>query len=281
MATVTNTITSPTSVVVLPNISGDQTCYISIQGTYAGITVNFEVSEDGGNTFFPSQAVRADTGATEITRVLATSASQLWGMSISTATTIRVRASAYTSGTANVTIISGAFVLPIAAGGGTSNVNIVSQIPTGSNVIGNVGISGSIPGGSATIGAVNIASIPTTNTASQAAITILNQASTPQTTNSFTSNLSAANTTQLILAANITAVSGTNPTLVLSLDFLGNDSVWYAFFNSPVQYSTGSLLSYIGPGLQYPVAYGSTIRLRWTLTGITPSFTFSAGLLGK
>ncbi len=99
----TGSLTTSTSTVsaTVANTSG---AVVSVSGTYAGITVNFEASDDSGTTWYSVQACRADGSTTETSEALATNASRLWIVYFGALTTFRVRASAYTSGTANVRI---------------------------------------------------------------------------------------------------------------------------------------------------------------------------------
>jgi len=119
----TGSITTSTSTVTTGNIglAGNVTVYI--YGTYAGVTVNFEVSPDNTNWFtWPMQ--REQTGAIEASPVLASNTAASWTIDAPGFSFFRVRASAWTSGTANVVINPGSY--PI-----TPVVSNISRIDTG------------------------------------------------------------------------------------------------------------------------------------------------------
>lgn len=105
----TGTITTATSVV------GGATDYgsagnitVTIDGTYAGVNATFEVSDDAGTTWYATQGQRIDSGvAQSATGVLASNSLAAWNFSMLGYNRFRVRATAYTSGTANVAINPG------------------------------------------------------------------------------------------------------------------------------------------------------------------------------
>lgn len=86
------------------------------------------------------------------------------------------------------------------------------------------------------------------------------------------------------IIVNVTAVSGTAPTLVIGID--GQDvasSVWYNLLTSASITATGTYVFRVGPGFT-PVANSAvndmlprTWRVTGTLGGTTPSFTMSIG----
>lgn len=78
---------------------------ISIHGTHAGINMKWEISDDGGTTWYPAQAQRDDTGAVATTSgVVTTNASVSWTIPIGAATHFKATATAWTSGTGIVGI---------------------------------------------------------------------------------------------------------------------------------------------------------------------------------
>lgn len=73
---------------------------VSIHGTHAGINLTWEISDDGGTTWYVVQAQRDDTGAVATTSGVVTSnASWSWTLAVGAATHFRVRSTAFTSGT--------------------------------------------------------------------------------------------------------------------------------------------------------------------------------------
>lgn len=80
------------------------TASVTINGTYAGLTGAFEISDDGGTTWYPTTCTRTDAAIQDTAPVVATNATIAWDCAIFGTTNFRVRASAFGSGTANVGI---------------------------------------------------------------------------------------------------------------------------------------------------------------------------------
>lgn len=115
----------------------------------------------------------------------------------------------------------------------------------------------------------------------RAATTVLNQASAAQTASGNSADLAVGPFTELAIDANITAVSGTSPTLQLFIDRKGADGIYYQIWNSASVNAVTTVSDSIGPGLNKNQSIGSTIRLRWSIGGTSPSFTFSASIICK
>jgi len=105
---VVGTITTSTST-VSADVSRAGSATIMITGTYAGINMTFEASTDG-TTFvaFPVQPISLTNTLVTSTGVIASQTLAWDATPLLGITTIRVRATAYTSGTGNITIIPGA-----------------------------------------------------------------------------------------------------------------------------------------------------------------------------
>lgn len=100
-------------------------------------------------------------------------------------------------------------------------------------------------------------------------------ASVAETTNG-SSAINAGDCKEGLLAINISAVSGTSPSCQFVLevnDGLGN---WYAVPGVTIAAQTA-----VGSVIVPVTNFHDNIRLRWTLTGTAPSFTFTAQFLGK
>jgi hypothetical protein len=95
------TITTASSVVGPFSCQNLNVATVTVNGTYAGVTFTFEGTDDGTN-FYPINASRNDIGVIENTPVLPSNTSRSWDMAIGGYTQIRVRATAWTSGTANI-----------------------------------------------------------------------------------------------------------------------------------------------------------------------------------
>lgn len=94
--------------------------------------------------------------------------------------------------------------------------------------------------------------------------------------------LNASSYRELDVDINITAVSGgASPSIQFFVDRQGADGNWYVIWTGAVHSAAGSESDSIGAGLSKPVAFGSTIRVRWAVTGTSPSFTLSSSWIGK
>lgn len=79
-------------------------------GTFAGSNCTFEGSIDGGTTWFGVQAARTNVNAIDTaTGVLSAAPAYAWELSVNAITNMRVRATAFTSGTQNWRIQPGAY----------------------------------------------------------------------------------------------------------------------------------------------------------------------------
>ena len=115
----------------------------------------------------------------------------------------------------------------------------------------------------------------------RASATIVNLGAAAQTTNGNSGTLGVDAYSELAVDINISAVSGTSPTLNLYIDRLGADGNWYTIWSSAQQTGMGQVSASIGAGLATNQAFGNSARLRWVLGGTTPSFTFSASIIAK
>lgn len=111
--------------------------------------------------------------------------------------------------------------------------------------------------------------------------TVLNQAGAAHTTSSDFGDLDVSICRRIAVDINVTAVSGTSPTIQFFIDrkdALGN---YYQIWASSSGINTTQAISRtIGAYAETAQAIGSTVRLRWTIGGTTPSFTFSASIIG-
>jgi hypothetical protein len=81
-----------------------------------------------------------------------------------------------------------------------------------------------------------------------------------------------ANVDTVSVLANVTAASGTTPSLVLSVQW-SNDGTTWATADPP---DTFTAITAAGVVVKAFPVRAAVIRLAWTITGTTPSFTFSA-----
>jgi len=135
----------------------------------------------------------------------------------------------------------------------------------------------------ATVDAAGNLHIATTGTVGTQAVgaTVLNQASAAQTASGMSPTLAVGAYRELLVAVNVSAVAGTSPTLTLAVDSLGADGVWYTLWTSAAMTAVGQTLASLGVEASTNTAFGASVRLRWTIGGTTPSFTFSASITGR
>ncbi len=117
------------------------------------------------------------------------------------------------------------------------------------------------------------------------ATTVLNQASAAQTANGNSGDLIVGPYTEISIDINITADSGTSQTIQFFWERKGADGNYYPLWQTSVLSSSIStpyqISTSVGAGMAYNQSLGSTGRLRWVIAGTTPSFTFSASVIGK
>lgn len=78
---------------------------VTVSGTYAGVTVNFDFSDpSGGISYFQELCSRTDINIIEASEVLPSNQTRSWQCPVFATTRFRVRASAYSSGSVNVWI---------------------------------------------------------------------------------------------------------------------------------------------------------------------------------
>ena len=157
-------------------------------GSITGGTLSFEVSDDSGNNWYPTTAVRADSFTVETTFALNGATKKLWCFDVRGVTTFRVRLNPVITGagTANLRLQAqaGAGAMAMTVGQATAaNLNAtvsgtvsVNALPTGGNTIGAVNLaqytpaSGRLPvDGSGVTQPVSAASLPLPSGAATAA----------------------------------------------------------------------------------------------------------------
>lgn len=157
----TGAITSATSAVPV-NVARVSNVMVYVAGTFAGVNFTFEGSLNSTNgtdgNWFAIQAVRSNANTIETTSgVLGAAPAYGWELSVNGLNWFRVRATAWTSGTANIQIQPGAYAtepIPAAQISGTQPVSgtVTANIGTGSLA----GITGALPVGANLIGDVGI-----------------------------------------------------------------------------------------------------------------------------
>lgn len=105
----TGNIVASTTVVGPLAVTQRNVVTVSIRGTYAGVTFIIEASDDGGTSWFPLQVIDNATGQAGSTWTPGTNASASYDAAIGGFTHVRVRATAWTSGTGVVTLTAQSF----------------------------------------------------------------------------------------------------------------------------------------------------------------------------
>lgn len=108
-APVTGTITA-NGQTVSADVSAVSNVVMYVTGTFSTVNCTFEGSIDGGTTWFGIQAVRTNANTVELTTGnLSAAPAYAWELSVNALTNVRVRATAFTSGTQNWRFILGAY----------------------------------------------------------------------------------------------------------------------------------------------------------------------------
>lgn len=117
LADVTGTFTNATQTtsVTSNSFDGYSTVIVSINGTYGTATGVFEISDDGGTTWYSVNAARTDGSAVEVGYASLTNTNRMWTLSVSGADEFRVRSTAVASGTVNVRLSIESMPTPEAA----------------------------------------------------------------------------------------------------------------------------------------------------------------------
>jgi hypothetical protein len=110
--------------------------------------------------------------------------------------------------------------------------------------------------------------------------TILNKASASYTSSSDFGDLAVLTCRRIAVDVNITAVSGTSPTIQFFIDRKDIFGNYYNIWQSSTFSAAGQASTTIGAFAAINQALGATVKLRWTVAGTSPSFTFSASIVG-
>lgn len=85
-------------------LKGYSLASVTVSGTYTGLTINFEFSDDGGMTWFSNICTRTDANIQEASEAVPNSTVRAWDCAVSGSSKFRVRASAWSSGSAFIGI---------------------------------------------------------------------------------------------------------------------------------------------------------------------------------
>lgn len=109
---------------------------------------------------------------------------------------------------------------------------------------------------------------------------VLNLASAAYTISGDSGDLDVSLIKSIALDINITAVGGSSPTLTFFVDRKGADGLYYQIWSSGSLTSAQQVSRSIGPGCTVNQSLGTLARVRWVITGSSPSWTFSVSILG-
>lgn len=99
------------------------------------------------------------------------------------------------------------------------------------------------------------------------------------TTNS--ADLTVGEYQELTIDVDISAVAGTTPGYIISVERKGSDNIYYPIWSSASQTAVGKVSTTIGVGAEVNKGFGDTIRVVENISGTTPSFTRSVSIKGK
>jgi hypothetical protein len=117
---------------VLVNTTNFNLAGVTVHGTFTGVTLNFEFSDDGV-TWYPNTCARTDIAVQESSESIADGVNRAWDCSVYNTTQFRVRPTTYGSGTAIVGItltsvqVEAAPTVSLASGPTVSNPVVISS----------------------------------------------------------------------------------------------------------------------------------------------------------
>lgn len=263
----------------------DTGAYVQFFGTYVGVTVNFEGTVDGGTTWLPIGAYLINGNGTSSSIVnqvvLASSSTAQYYLMIGACKQVRIRASAWTSGTANYAVMITTDADPILPGngsGGSSITNFSAAAATADAAAGPT--TTSVYADSMLF---NGASWDRTRGNVQAAV----DTSGARTVSGTGTTIINYNATGAKFWLNVTAASGTTPTLVWKVQWSPDGGTTWVDLDATNLATTsitttGTAVLSVYPGM---VAAANSVannilprhwRSAWTIGGTTPSFTFAS-----
>lgn len=114
------------------------------------------------------------------------------------------------------------------------------------------------------------------------AVTLLSLPSAARTASGTVGPFAAGPLSRVAFDATVSVVTGTlSPSMIFVIERQGADSLWYPMYTSPAITAARTVSTSIGQGMTVGQSLGASIRLRWEVSGTSPSFTFSASLVGK
>ena len=260
---ITGDITTTQPVISTPVVGGTvegdvsraSNIMIFCTGTFSTINCTFEGSleSSGATNWFAIQAVRSNANTIELTTGnLSAQPAYAWELSVNALKRFRVRATARTSGTQSWRFVQGTYATEPIPAAQTSATQPVSGTVTAT-------VGTSITGGTIS---------PLTVTGSSAL------ASAARTTSSASGNIVNASGRSVNFFMNVTAASGGTPNLVVKIQL--QEPITGAFIDMPG--AAFAAVTGTGLSLLQVTNLQRNFQIVWTITGSTPSFTFSVGM---
>lgn len=279
----TGGITSATTTVAIDTVSCTG-AYVQFYGTYAGVSIVFEGTVDGGTTWYPLASYQLNVAGgspTALSQTLGTNGTPMFYVFVGGSGQMRIRSTAWTSGTAQwdtQTVLDADPVQPAAAPATTVASSNFSSAAAGADGSANPTTTSVFADGELFNGTTwdrargNTTGIAVDTTAARTA-----------TGNGVTATNYNGRGAHVFI--NVTAASGTTPTLVIKVQGSVDGTNFYDLdaTNAVTASITavGTAVIRIYPGLTV-VAAGTANqvlpriwRCVWTIGGTTPSFTFT------
>lgn len=144
---------------------------VTVHGTYTGLTLNFDISDDGGTTWYADTCTRGDTPTQESSEVVTNSATRQWDCGVSGTSNFRVRNNAISTGADIIGItlsVSNIEPAPTVSLSGS----VTTTLGAGSSIIGKVGIDQTTPGTTNAVQETNLPATVDTNSGVKSASTL-------------------------------------------------------------------------------------------------------------
>jgi hypothetical protein len=254
--------------------------YVLFYGTYAGANVSFEGSADGGTTWIPLGAYRLDSagtsGLSNSTGVLTTNSTSHWFVIIGAAQQVRLKTTAFTSGTLSWSVMTSEEDGPV----NTLMSNFSSPAALADSFVNPT---------TSHLGSEMFLYNGTAWDRQRANYTLAFETSSAKTSSSTSANVTNHNGRGGYIQINVTAVSGSSPTLTCRVQYSVDSGTNFVDLDTTNAQTasittTGLYQLRVYPGIAAVAnsacnaALPRTWRLAWTIGGSSPSFTFSANV---
>lgn len=128
---------------------------------------------------------------------------------------------------------------------------------------------------------VTLLAVPAGSQLSGAATYYPTSATPNNTVGNTVADLPTGTFSEVALDLNLSALTGTTPTVDVYLDRKGADGVYYQIFHATQLTAAGTVVTSVGMGAATNHSCGLFLRLRIVVGGTSPLATFSASVVGK